>query len=836
VIAERPRHSTPCLARPANPAYIIYTSGSTGRPKGVLISHHNALALLAWAQRAFSSAELAGVMAATSLCFDLSIFELFVPLSFGGTVILADNALALAQLEARAAITLLNTVPSALAELLRAQALPQTLRTVNLAGEALPQALVAQLHTQLPHVRICNLYGPSEDTTYSTWAELARDETRQPPIGRPISNTTAYVLDYHGQPTPIGVIGELYLGGAGLARGYLGRPELTAERFVPNPFLKIEDRGLKIEDSQADAPEILSSILYPLSSIGSRLYRTGDLARWRQDGQLEFVGRIDHQVKLRGFRIELGEVESMLRQHPAVREALAVVWEERPGDKRLVAYLVPTNDQRPTTNDQRPTTDDHQQGDQETRRQGDKDREQSTIYNLQSAISESNGRRTTDNGQLAGELRDFLRAKLPEPMIPAAFVLLDALPLTANGKVNRKALPAPTWPDGRHAGNSGGARDTLEQQLVQIMEETLHVRPISVTSNFFDLGGYSLLAVRFLAQIEQVFGKKLPLMTLFQAPTVEQLANVLRQQATTQSSSPLVALRATGSKRPLFLVHSATGVLLNYIELVRMLDPDLPVYGFQSVGLDGHLPPLTQVEEMAAHYLEALRSVQPEGPYTIGGWSFGGTVAFEMARQLRTQGQEVEHLILIDTVAPPVPTPDRALARAPFVVDADDGLWLIDLANSIREVRGVDLGLTYDQLRRLEHHAQFDLFLERLRKYDLLPPNAGLSDLEGWVRVSQANIQAMVNYVPHRYTGPIILFRSSESVPDDDEISPLPKAYIESLDANMRDPLFGWDNLTDAPIDLYTIPGNHATMLLEPHVQAFAERLAHRLGQEIRSC
>jgi non-ribosomal peptide synthetase component F len=262
-IAERRGHSPSCLTRPANPAYIIYTSGSTGRPKGVAITHQSAVAFISWAQGVFGAEELAGVLAATSITFDLSIFELFVTLSSGGTVILAENALALPSLPAAQAVTLINTVPSAMSELVRSGNVPPSVRTVNLAGEALPQPLVAQLRAQLPHVRICNLYGPSEDTTYSTWAELARDETRQPPIGRPISNTTAYVLDHHGQPTPIGVVGELFLGGAGLARGYLGRPDLTAERFVPNPFA---DFRLQIVDCRLgdDDPTIynLQSTIY----------------------------------------------------------------------------------------------------------------------------------------------------------------------------------------------------------------------------------------------------------------------------------------------------------------------------------------------------------------------------------------------------------------------------------------------------------------------------------------------------------------------------------------------------------------------------------------------
>jgi amino acid adenylation domain-containing protein len=282
-------------AEPDDLAYVLYTSGSTGSSKGVAIEHHSTAALVHWARRVFAAAELRGVLFSTSICFDLSVFELFVPLATGGSAILADNALALPSLDAREEVTLMNTVPSAMAELVRAGAVPRSVTTVCLAGEALTAQLAAEVHA-LPHVeRLYNLYGPTEDTTYSTWSLVARGST--PNIGRPIAGGLAYVLDPHGQPVPIGVRGELYLGGEGLARDYQGRPDLTAERFVPNRF----------------------------GPMGSRLYRTGDVARFLADGSIEYLGRADHQVKLRGFRVELGEVEAVLAEHPSVREAAVMV-------------------------------------------------------------------------------------------------------------------------------------------------------------------------------------------------------------------------------------------------------------------------------------------------------------------------------------------------------------------------------------------------------------------------------------------------------------------------------------------------------------------------------
>ncbi len=314
LIAQEAPTAPPVATSAMQLAYVIYTSGSTGRPKGVAIQHCNAVNLVFWAMRLFQPAELAGVLAATSLCFDLSIFELFVPWSCGGTVILADNALHLARLPAATQVTLVNTVPSAMVELLRLNALPYTLRTVNVAGEPLQAALVQQLYQQRQISRVCNLYGPTETTTYSTWADIPATIQGQPSIGRPIANTQIYLLDPQGQPVPPGAVGEMYIGGDGVAMGYLRRPDLTAERFVPNPFARP-------------------------GAAGSRLYKTGDLARYRPDGNIEFLGRSDHQVKIRGFRIELGEIEAALLAHPAVREAVVLARADQLGEKRLVAYV-----------------------------------------------------------------------------------------------------------------------------------------------------------------------------------------------------------------------------------------------------------------------------------------------------------------------------------------------------------------------------------------------------------------------------------------------------------------------------------------------------------------
>jgi len=435
-------------------AYIIYTSGSTGKPKGVALEHRNAVAFVYWAKSVFSSEELSGVLAATSICFDLSIFEMFVPLSWGGKVILAENALALSNLPAANEVKLINTVPSAIRELLRAKGVPASVKVVNLAGEPLPTALVEEIYSQSNVQKVFDLYGPTETTTYSTFT--LRKPKQPATIGRPLANEQVYLLDGQRQLVPIGVPGELYIGGDGVARGYLNRPEMTAERFVANPFRS-----------------------------GARLYRTGDLARWREDGNLEFLGRIDHQVKIRGFRIELGEVESALKKQPQVSEAVVMAREDPSGNKRLVAYLV-------------------------------LDVNASFKPSAESRVSFSE------------ELRRGLRVLLPEYMLPSMFIFLDALPLTPNGKVDRKALPPPELDE---AGSAGKEEEfsAVQEQVAAIWREVLQIKHVGLRDSFFDLGGHSLLAFQVISRIRTIFKVEVPLSGLFDAPTISALADALAE-------------------------------------------------------------------------------------------------------------------------------------------------------------------------------------------------------------------------------------------------------------------------------------------------------------------
>ncbi len=444
-IATQPATTPPIAALADNLAYVLYTSGSTGRPKGVSIKHASAIALLSWSDRTFSREDTARTIASTSICFDLSVFELFVPLCSGGQVALANSPIDLPAAAHNA--SLINTVPSAIATLLQLGKIPATIRVINLAGEPLQSRLVQQLYDACNVQRIYNLYGPSEDTTYSTHALIGRNDTHVS-IGRPISNTRVYVLDTAGDVVPVGVSGELYIGGAGLARGYLNRSDLTAERFVPSPF-----------------------------GEGERLYRTGDIVRYLSDGNLEFLGRIDHQVKLRGYRIELGEIEARLAEHGSVGNAIVVAREDEAGQKRLVAYVVGKDEA------------------------------------------------TAD----AGELRVHLQQSLPDYMIPSAFVTLKVFPLTPNGKIDRRALPMPE-DDAVVRGEYVAPRTPREEVLAGIWADVLKLDRVGVHDNFFELGGHSLLAIGLLERMRQQ-GLHASVRTLFTAPTVATLADAVSSES-----------------------------------------------------------------------------------------------------------------------------------------------------------------------------------------------------------------------------------------------------------------------------------------------------------------
>ncbi|HEX2093128.1 MAG TPA: amino acid adenylation domain-containing protein, partial [Longimicrobiaceae bacterium] len=484
-----------CLAGSANMAYLIYTSGSTGRPKGVVIEHRSALALLEWCRGAWPADECAGVLGSTSVSFDMSVFEVFHTLGVGGTLVMAENALALPYLPARERVTLVNTVPSAAAELLRSGGFPVSVRVVNLGGEPLSNALAQGLYA-LGHVeKVWNLYGPTEDTTYSTFHTVARGAESEPAVGRAVPWTRIHLLNAELNPVPDGEAGEVYLAGDGLTRGYLDRPEVTAERFLP--------------DALGSVP-------------GARMYRVGDLGRFLPGGELEYLGRVDHQVKIRGFRVELGEVESVLRKCPGVREVVVTAREDDSGDRRLVAYVV-SRDGSPV-----PTTE---------------------------------------------AMREYLRVRVPEYMVPAAWVALEKLPLLPNGKLDRRSLPEPEPTPGAGRGYAA-PRTATEERLAEIWEEVLGVERIGIHDSFFELGGHSLRAAQVITRVRVAFGVEMPMAAVFDAPTVAELAERVSAGEEAPELPPLVPV-SRDDPLPLSLSQEA-------IWFFQKLAPGMRSYNFQA--------------------------------------------------------------------------------------------------------------------------------------------------------------------------------------------------------------------------------------------------------------
>jgi amino acid adenylation domain-containing protein len=598
IVATQPDSQPPSHATAENLAYVIYTSGSTGRPKGVLVPHRGVVRLV-FGTDYVRFDDQQRFLLLSSISFDAVTFELWGALLHGAMCLVVADRLpdldTLGQTLREHRVTTAWLTASFFNLIVdEAPATLLGLRHLITGGEALSIDHVRRALDRMPELELVNGYGPTENTTFSCCHPIRRpllNGLKSISIGRPIANTRAYVLDQHDEPCPIGVAGELHLAGDGMARGYLNYPEQTADKFPPDPFSTVR---------------------------GARMYRTGDLARFLADGNIEFLGRNDSQVKLRGFRIELGEIESVLTTFEMVRQAAVVAREDKPGDKYLTAYVV-TKGTMPTT----------------------------------------------------AELRARLKRQLPDYMIPAAFIQMPKLPLTPNGKVDLKALPAP--PKIREGSSKMHVppRDDVEANLCRIWAELLGRTQIGIDDNFFEAGGHSLLAARMFARLDRIQGRSLPLATLFQAPTVRELACLYRNDTQPAVAAALVAINSTGSLPPIFGVPGVGGNVLGFANLARNLGPQQPFFGLQSIGLDGSREPLETIEEMATQYLTEVRHIKPYGPYYFLGVCFGATVAFEMARQVREAGEEVAFLGLLDPanlqgdlLAPPIRSRPIWLKRA----------------------------------------------------------------------------------------------------------------------------------------------------------------------------
>jgi amino acid adenylation domain-containing protein len=698
-------------------AYVMYTSGSTGRPKGVCITHRGVARLVKEANYASLTPEDIFLQLSPA-SFDASTFEIWGSLLNGATLALPGKGPLSAQEITDAIrhhhISILFLTP-VLFELIVDTCIEglASVRQLLVGGDVLSPAHAERFMRQAGHCRLINCYGPTENTTFTTFHPVRFADCvagHSIPIGRPVSNTTVYVLDALQQPVPSGVVGEAYIGGDGVMKGYLGDPQFTREYIYPDPFSDERD---------------------------AFLYRTGDLVRLRRDGELEFIGRMDDQVKIRGFRVEPGEVEAVLCRCTEVKAAAVVVREFQAG-KRLIAYVIPRSPgQQPA--------------------------------------------------EIIARIRGFGRERLPRYMCPSEFVLLDAFPMSANGKLNRASLPLSPPQGTTNDGEAMASTNEIERRLLEIFERILRVRPVGLQDNFFDRGGDSLMAMQLLVLLEEAFDKALPLVSLFEHPTVAELSVLFGDWKRKESPDPvLVEMRSGGSEMPLFFVPGGLGGMAElalYAGLMQHLDGDHSVYGLLAQGLRREDTPQRTLPERAAAFVGKIRSVQPRGPYALGGECAGGIVAFEMAQQLVAQGQEVALLLLMDTWRPVQSDSLRAryfykpieiLKNRGSAARAGVFILLRMLRTFVREQPASDLG---------SWASYWCSIIRRLGRKTVL-----------W-RTAIQNIEQTMRYQPQPYPGEISLLITSHS-------------DREGL-------VKGWQSLSDRELNVYLVPGDHWSYIRE---------------------
>jgi nonribosomal peptide synthetase DhbF len=700
---------------PDTAAYAIYTSGSTGVPKGVVMPVRGFVNMLSWHRRAMPGGAGTRTGQLTAIGFDFSVQEMLAPLVTGGALIFPPDGLrqdldALARwIDERGVNEVYGptSVVEALLEAASSQGIAlDSVTDVLQGGEAFTLGeRIRTFFRARPQRRAHNIYGPAETHVVST-STLSGDVEAWPAsasIGEVADNVRAYVLDSALELVGVGVVGELYVGGSGVARGYLGRSGLTASRFLPDPF---------------GAP-------------GRRMYRVGDRVRWTADGTLEFFGRVDDQVKVRGFRVEPGEVEAVLARCAGVRQAVVVAAGDPGGSRRLVAYVVPAD----------------------------------TARDLD-----------------VGVVRAFAESQLPEYMVPSAFVVLDEIPLTRNGKVDRRALPEPV----SAAGSGRLPRGPREEVLCGLFAEVLGVPRVGVDDGFFELGGHSLLAARLVGRVRSVLGVDMGVRLLFEAPTVARLAERLGKSDGTDALEPLLPLRTTGGRPPLFLVHPVLGTSWCYSALSASVDSDVPLYGLQEPSLRGSTGLPRDIPTMAADYAGRIRAVQPTGPYHLLGWSFGGLVAHEIAVQLRAGGEEVALLAMLDSY------PADASAPVPR-----DITWP-DLAARY----GADPGDDFDPAR----------FVAAMFNADSVLDGLGEEAAAAVLRVCHNNLRLFFGFTPGRFDGDVLIFRAT-------------------VERDGEQTAATWAPHVDGAVEEYDIAVRHEEMTTPDALREIGSVLTERLGR-----
>jgi amino acid adenylation domain-containing protein len=713
-------------------AYTIYTSGSTGRPKGVMIEHHSVVNLIEWVNKTFNVGADDRLLFITSMCFDLSVYDIFGILAAGGTLVIArkqevQDVKKLQEMLQDYHITFWDSVPTTMDYLVKeletsnSYYIQSTLKTVFMSGDWIPVDLPERVRKYFPSAAVISLGGATEGTVWSNYfpVEKTNNNWKSIPYGRPLQNNFFYILNEQLQPVPQGEIGELYIGGVGVAQGYANDKEKTAYSFVKDPFN---------------------------DEAGGRMYRTGDLGRMLPDMNMEFIGRKDDQVKIRGFRVELGEIETVLNQSGLVSRAIVLAKNNREGIKRLIGYVVV-------------------------------------------------------NGTLKQEaIIAHLKSKLPEYMIPALWVQLDKLPLTSNGKIDKKSLPDIETIE-KIKDRYAEPTNELEKTFIKIWREVLKLDQLGIHDNFFEVGGHSLNAVQIITKIENQTGQKLPLAIFFKYPTIEQqVSSILKSEADTVWKA-LVPIKASGNKMPLYIVHGDGLNVLNFSDLAKYIHKEQPIFGLQAIGMDGIREPMDDIAEIAKHYINEILEINPSGPYAIGGYSFGGYVAIEMRRQLELMGKEVKMLAIFDT-------------------NAFNTLYNKELSKKILKKikRQLPKFVWFTKLffkdPKTTIYYQCGYVKKQLYKLGLLkqPETTGMYSLLNKVNAKHQLALKKYNLLP--FNDRLSLFRCKE--------------HIYFID----DPKYmGWLNYALKGVKVYDVPGDHKTMFEPPYVKEVAHILQEALDQ-----
>ncbi len=785
-IAKQRDDNLPATAEADNLMYVIYTSGSTGDPKGAGVYHRGFANLVDWFNREFEIDASDRSLVVTSHGFDLTQKNLYAALTRGGQVHLTDcqtfDPNTILDEITRNRISLLNCTPSNLYLLLSdSKKISQldSLRSVFLGGEPIDmQKLSPWRHRSGFDTEIVNTYGPTECTDICSYYRVAADSTEQTiPVGFPIYNVQTYVLGDELQQLPVGVTGELCIGGAGVGAGYLGDPQLTSNKFVANPFAsKDSDRSTASKDSDrstaskdSDRPTATKDSDRPTATKDSDLlYRTGDLCRYREDGAIDFVGRIDDQVKIRGNRVELGEIETVLRTHSHIKDCAVIAVDDLRGNKRLVSFIISDNVHADTNG------------------------------------HASNASTTSDPSP--DEMRRFLGEQLPSYMVPSLFHSLERLPLTSHGKVDRFALAS----IGKRFKRADfvAPRNDCETTLAQLWAAVLGEDKVGVKDSFFDLGGDSMMSVELVIKIRKATGVEVPLAVLLQRDTVADMASYLWQKLDAAWSS-IVPIQPNGQRPPLFCIHPVGGNVLCYAPLADALGDDQPVYGLQARGVDGTDEPLATIEAMVVEYLEAIREVQPSGPYHFAAWSSGGIVAYEIARRLIDRGEQVATVSLFDSFAP-------ALMR----IDVeDDAMVLSELVNFLNRFYQLNIDLSYDTLASAGPNDRITMMLACAKKTGFLPEEFDETYMRRFLGVCKANLRAISQYVEvQRPEVPVVLYRA---------LDPNGRSYVIDIDSASD---LGWGKLIGRPIEVIDMDADHVSMIAGDEVLQIARRLRERIG------